>query len=249
MSAKPGEPSIFDKMVDNAQWLCVYDDIAWQMGNLAGSLSNTEAEKIGREWFVYKDVDSLWHAAFGRFKEGKYNLAQHYVQDEDGNIDVVCASPDSAMLVSFSKSINAAYDHAGKQLGKSYIRFNKFLRRNADSTISVWLLPAIQPGDLAVYGAEFFYQFDAHGNELVKSNEYYKGSCKGFKIGKMRDVHLDYIDLPDVTFGSIFFAWRHRNQFSAIYINTSKGSTSLTFNQQKGYYWVNGPVKLPPPTF
>ncbi|ATL47686.1 hypothetical protein COR50_11190 [Chitinophaga caeni] len=242
-----GNLSVIDEMANDAKYLCEYDAIAWQMSDLAATALTPDAKMLGREWFCYQDIHQKWHGVYGKFLDTTYKVVFHYVQGEQDNIDLDCNEPDSAMLFSYSKSIQKAYQMAAKLLGKSYTRFNKFLRRNADGSISIWILPAVQPGNLAVYGAEFYYQFDRNGDKLLDSNEYYRGSCKGFKLGKSRDVNLDYSDLPGVTFGSIFFAWRHREDFSTIYINTSTGSTALKFDQQKGYHWVTGP-KQPPET-
>lgn len=227
----------FNRQLEVARWMVAYDSTAWRLSELVTSVSWEQLNRMGREWFCYKDKDSLWNGVYGKYKDGHYDVVLHYKIWPEDSIDVVCDPPDTAMLGSISRAINIAYREAGFVLGKSYVKFNKFVRYHNNKTVSVWLMPALQPNEIAMYGGEFYYLFDATGNAILNRQEYYQGSFKGFRLGKAREVRLYYEDADAPTLGAVFFALKYGRHFSGVHINTRKSTSLLAFSQVKGYYW------------
>lgn len=227
----------FNQQIETARWMVDYDTVAWRLSEMVTTVSWEELGRMGREWFCYKGEDNRWNGVFGKYKDGQYDVVLHYKIFTADSIDVVCDPPDTAMLCSISRAINNAYREAGLVLGKSFVKFNKFIRRHPDQRVSVWLMPALQPNEIALYGGEFHYVFDATGTYILEREEYYQGSFKGFRLGKAREVRLQYADADAPTQGAVFFALKYGRHFSGVHINTRQGSSLLAFSQQKGYYW------------
>lgn len=244
VQAQKNNTRSFSEKLETAQWMREYDSVAWRMSELVTEATYEELARIGREWFCYKGTDSLWNGVYGKFKDGKYDQVLHYRLNTNDTIDVVPDSIDAVMLVAVSKAINVAYREAGVILGRSYVKMNKFIQYHQDKTITIWLMPALQPSDVAMYGGEFYYHFDESGTKVLEREEYYKGHFKGFKIGKTREVRLNYEDADEPTQGAIYFALQYQRSFSEIHIDT-RGSTSLlAFSREKGYYWRHADKSL-----
>lgn len=227
----------FNRQLETARWMVEYDSTAWRLSELVTTVSWEELGRMGREWFCYKSEDSLWNGVYGKYKNGVYDVVLHYKIWPGDSIDVVCDPLDTAMLGGISRAINTAYSEAGFVLGRSYVKFNKFVRYHADKTVSVWLLPALQPNEIAMYGGEFYYLFDETGTRILGRQEYYQGSFKGFRLGKAREVQLHYDDADAPTQGAVFFALKYGRHFSGVYINTRHSTSLLAFSREKGYYW------------
>ncbi len=236
----------FNSKLETARWMVDYDTVAWRLSEMVTTVSWEELGRMGREWFCYKGDDGLWNGIFGKYKDGQYDVVLHYKIWRADSVDVVCDPPDTAMLGAVSRAIGLAYREAGYVLGKSYVKFNKFVRYHADRTVSVWLMPALAPNEIALYGAEFHYRFDATGTAILSRDEYYQGSFKGFRLGKAREVQLQYADADAPTLGAVFFAMKYGRHFSGVQINTRNSTSLMAFSQQKGYSWQHTGKKLPP---
>ncbi|MBO9151159.1 hypothetical protein ACFOTA_03000 [Chitinophaga sp. GCM10012297] len=227
----------FNDKVRTAEWMLAYDSAAWRMSDLVTHIDNDLLARMGREWFCFRGPDSLWNGVYGKYKDDRYDLVIHYRIIEADSIAIVEEEKvDSTLLIAVSKAINAAYAEAGSRLGKSYVRFNKFVRCHADQTITIWLLPALQPAEVAMYGGEFYYHFDRTGEKLLDRWEYLQ-SFKGFRFGKEREVKLEYEAMAMPPQGAVYFALQYRNRFKGVQIETKENVSTLNFSQTKGYYW------------
>lgn len=227
----------FLEKVTVAAWMVDYDSVAWRMSELVTMATYDELARMGKEWFLFKGKDSLWNGVYGKFKDSTYDLVLHYKLGANDTIDVDCDEVDSVMLFAVSRAIRGAFKEAAAILGKSSVRFNKFVKYNADKTVSIWLMPALQSLGIAVYGGEFYYHYDATGKVLLDREEYYQGSFKGFKTGKVREVRLNYEDVNAPTLGAVYFALQYRQFFSDIYIDTRESSSMQHFKPGAGYSW------------
>lgn len=228
----------FSAHVKTAEWLIEYDSAAWRLSDTVTRADMDLLQRTGKEWFVYRGRDSLWYGAYGKFQDTAYDLAMHFRISHTDSIEAVNQPhPDTLMLHAVSRCIRSSYKMAGAMLGRSYVRMNKFIRLNGDRSISIFLLPALQPADVAMYGGEFHYRFDEYGRKLLERNEYYRGGFKGFRLNNERDVKLAYEDVKYPTLGSVYFALRYRNRFREIRIETLESLSVLMFNQVRGYYW------------
>lgn len=228
----------FSAHVKTSEWLIEYDSAAWRISEEVTHADMDLLQRTGREWFVYRGRDSLWYGAYGKFRDTAYDLAMHYRINREDSVEIIAdPKPDTAMLHAVSRSIRSAYKFAGVVLGRSYVRMNKFVRLNSDRSISIYLLPALQPAEVAMYGGEFHYRFDENGKQLLERYEYYRGGFKGYRLNTERAVKLAYDDVKSPTLGAVYFALRYRNRFREIRIETLESHSLLVFSQTRGYYW------------
>ena len=114
---------------------------------------------------------------------------------------------------------------------------NTYIKRNDDKTFNVWLFPAFQTNNVAVYGGEFVYTIDGTAEKIKKDESYFQGTFRGFNAKPPREIWLNYSEKEKPTLGSIFFVWYYKEYFTNIYINNAK-STSSVIKQGGEYVWV-----------
>jgi len=227
----------FNSKMDTVAWLCEYDNIAWWTSDSVYATSKEEQAKLGAEWFCFK-IGDIWHAVYGKYSSQNYDMVYHYEVDTNQFIKRVYTKIDSSILNSYSRAIvngNKALDEYPDSIK---IRFNQYIRRNSDNSMSVWFLPAFTRNGIAVYGGEFYYIFDPSGNNLILKSEYSQ-EYKGFKPDTKKEIWLDYSGKDEPTLGSIFFIWYYRKYFDRIIVDTKKFKSTLFHDEEKGYYWVH----------
>lgn len=228
----------FNDKFEIAQWLFKYDAIAWWTSDSVSASSKEEQNKLGNEWFCYLDKD-IWHAAYGKYTNNKFDLIFHYTVDTTAKVKRVFTSIDTSITNSYSRALINANRELQPLKDTNKVQFNQFVKRNDDGTLSIWLLPAFSTSGFAIYGGEFFYKYDQSGNILLDKSEYFKGNFKGFKADKPREIWLNYRDLEKPTLGSIFFVWYYKKYFTKIFIDTKKYNSCLLYEPDKGYYWIH----------
>ncbi|HEY0428348.1 MAG TPA: hypothetical protein VGC76_11240, partial [Pyrinomonadaceae bacterium] len=76
----------FNNKFETAQWLAEYDDVAWKTSDVVMTQDKKELERLGKEWFCFKDKNNLWHAVYGKYENEKYDLVFHFTMDNSGKI-------------------------------------------------------------------------------------------------------------------------------------------------------------------
>lgn len=227
----------FDQKMEVAEWLCEYDNIAWQTSDSVMNQDKKELEKLGSEWFCFKQHDT-WHAVFGKFENNKFDLVFHYMVENKGVISRTYETVDTSILHRYSRALKTASSQLTAMRDSVKIRFNQYIKENEDRTLSVWILPAFQPNSVAVYGGEFIYTIDETGNKILKDDSYYQGVFRGFKVDKPRDVWMDYQELTKPSLGTIFFVWYYKSYFTKIHIDNAN-STSTVIKSNDQWVWIH----------
>ena len=223
-----------------AEWLFQYDLVAWWTSDSVMVQDKREIERLGKEWFCYQDESKNWHAVYGKFSDGNFSQVFHFTVDSTANVKRTNDQVDSALANSYSRALSIAGQRVEHALGDSInIKFNQFIRRNDDQTISVWMLPAFQQDYTAVYGVEFIYTINSLGDTVLKDNSYYKGKPRGFKVDKPREIWLNYGDVEAPTLGSIFFVLYYRKYFTSIYIDCQNSTTTFFKDADGRYTWIH----------
>ncbi len=226
----------FNKKMDTVTWLCEYDDIAWRTSDSVFATPKEEQSRLGSEWFCYKKGDT-WHASYGKYSNGKYEMVYHYTVDTNNTIHRVYSVIDTSISNSFCRALINATSLLDKYPDTIKVRFNQYIKRNPDSLISVYFFPAFTENGIAVSGGEFYYLFDVNGNNLISKSEYSQGYV-GYKPDPKREIWLDYKNVDEATLGSAFFVWYYRKYFDRIVIDAKKFKSTV-FHDEKGYYWVH----------
>ena len=226
----------FNQKMDTVEWLCWYDNIAWWTSDSVYASPKEDQAKLGSEWFCFEN-NSIWHATYGKYENGEYKMAFHYTVDSNQIITRVYTPIDTGITNSFSRALLNGSTLLSIYPDSIKVRFNQYIKKMPNGTISVWFLPAFTTKGIAVYGGEFYYLFDSTGNNLISKFEF-SSVYKGFKPDPKKEIWLEYEKVDYPTLGSIFFVWYYRKYFDRIVINAKKFKSTV-FHDEKGFYWVH----------
>lgn len=226
----------FSEKAQVAEWLCEYDRIAWLTSDSVMAQDKSEIARLGNEWFCFKRHDT-WHAVYGKFENNTYDIVFHY-EVKDGKISRSDQAVDTTLLNTYSRALQTSGQQIKALRDSINLRFNQYIRKNEDNSLSVWLMPAFQPNSVALYGGEFVYRLDPTGRRVLADESYFQKQFRGFKVDNPREIWLDYTEREKPTLGAVFFAWYYKPYFTKIVINTSK-STSSPFKSDSGWTWIH----------
>ncbi len=234
----PFDIKAFDSNFDTAQWLAEYDEVAWKTSDVVMTQDKKELARLGSAWFCFKDPKDLWHAVYGKFESGKFELVFHFTMDAKKAVTRSDEKPDSGILDLYAKALSLGQATVKNRIGTGAPAFNQYIRRNSDQTFSVWLFPAFQTNGLAVYGGEGIFTIDAKAETITKDESYYQKGFRGFPTGNPREIWLNYTELKTPTLGAIFFVWYYREYFTSINIDNAESSSTL-IKSGNNYLWVH----------
>lgn len=229
----------FNKKSTTAEWLFQYDAIAWWTSDRIMTQDSIELQRLGKEWFCYQTDDNNWHAIYGKYDNKDFDLVFHYLVDTTSKVSRIYESVDTTLLNTYSRALITANNQIQSIKDSINLRFNQYIRQNEDNSLTVWIFPAYQPNELAVYGGEFIYTIDQTGTKVLKDNSYYQGQFRAFKVGEPREVWIDYTELEKPTLGTIFFVWYYKKYFTYIKIDNKNYVTTTIDNGDGNYSWMH----------
>ena len=227
----------FNQKMEVVEWLCHYDMVAWVTSDSVMVQDKKDLARLGAEWFCIQK-DNEWHAIYGKFENNTFDLVFHFKVDEKGKISKSAEPIDTNILNRYSRALQTANKQIQPMKDTISLSFNQYIKENEDKTITVWILPAFQPNNFAIYGGEFIYTIDQFGTTILKDESYFPKPFRGFKVGERRPIRLNYKDTEKPTLGAIFFAWYYKEYFTEIEIYNAK-TTSMPFKVEDGYSWIH----------
>ncbi|WP_113639667.1 hypothetical protein [Nubsella zeaxanthinifaciens] len=227
----------FNKKMAVAEWLYEYDMIAWRTSDSVMVQNKKDLARLGSDWFCFKKGDT-WHAIYGKYENHQFDLVFHFTVDK-GQVSKTTQPVDTTLLHRYSRALQTATGQIKLLKDTVNIRFNQYIKENDDKTLSVWILPAFQTNNVAVYGGEFIYTIDPTGTKVLKDESYFQGKFRGFNVGNPREIWLNYQETDKPTLGAVFFAWYYKSYFTKIGIDNSK-SISTPFKSDGGWTWIHG---------
>ena len=228
----------FNKKFETVQWLVEYDDIAWRTTDVILNKHKDLLDKLGGEWFCFKDKAGIWHAVYGKLADGRYELVKHFTVDKAGSSSASETSPDADFMLRHARAIALGRAKLGAAIPADSPKFNQYIRENPDKTFSVWLFPAFQANGLAVYGGEAVYNIDAKGQKILTDESYFQEGFRGFKVQPPREIWLDFDEMKKPSIGAIFFAWYYKPYFTSISID-NETTTSTMLHVGDEYIWAH----------
>jgi hypothetical protein len=229
----------FSKKAQIAEWLYQYDAIAWWTSDSVMTQDSAELARLGSEWFCFQSQDKLWHAVYGKYLQNKFDLVFHFIVDEANKVKRIYEPIDTSILNPYSRALITANNQMMALKDSFKIRFNQFIKRNDDQTFTVWIFPAFQPDNYAVYGGEFIYTIASSGMTLLRDDSYYQGQFKAFKVSNPREVWIDFTELEKPTLGNVFFVWYYKSYFTQIKIDNKHFVTTAFKNSDGSYSWMH----------
>jgi len=227
----------FNEKMNIAEWLYEYDMIAWQTSDSVMKQDKKELERLGSEWFCFEEND-IWHAVYGKYENNQFDLVFHFKVDRKGQVSKTNELVDTTFLNRYSRALQTANNQLKILKDTINLRFNQYIKENNDKTFTVWVLPAFQTNNVAIYGGEFIYTIDNNGLKVLKDNSYFQGQFRGFKVGNPREIWLNYRETEKPTLGAIFFVWYYKSYFTKIVIDNAK-STSTTIKSNDNWTWMH----------
>lgn len=228
----------FNKKFEVAQWLVEYDNVAWKTTDVVVQQDKKDLERLGAEWFAFKDKANIWHAVYGKLSDSGYEAVFHFQMDPSGKITKTDAKPDQEFLNGHARALATSRAKLMTSIPKDSPRFNQYIRQNSDKTFSVWMLPAFQTNGVAVYGGEGIYTVDPSGQKILKDESSFQPNFRGFKSTPPREIWLDFKEMKKPSLGAIFFVWYYKPYFTRIFIDNEK-STSTAIKTEEGYIWTH----------
>lgn len=229
----------FVKKTEIAEWLYMYDIVAWWTTDSVMTQDSTELQRLGNEWFCFQTNDENWHAVYGKYDNNEFDLVFHYLVDTSYQVSRIYELVDTSLLHRYSRALTTANNQIVSIRDSFNIRFNQYVRENDDKTLTVWIFPAFQPNGYAVYGGEFIYEIDPTGEKILKDNSYYNGEFRAFMVDEPREVWMDYTELEKPTLGNVFFIWYYKKYFTFIKLENKHYITTNFKNDDGGYSWVH----------
>lgn len=232
----------FTQKQNVVEWLLIYDRVAWVTSDSVMAEDPAELEQLGGEWFCFQDADNRWHAVYGKDVDGHFQSVFHYLVDGDGDGDVRrlkepldsgLVNPLSRALVHCRAAMTAYQDSVS-------IRFNQYIRQQANGEIEVWILPAFQPNGVAIYGWEFYWKLDKWGQKVIEQTAYTQ-TLRGFEVGEKREIWLTYSTVDAPTLGGVFFVEYYQPYFTRINLETATSRSFLMSlgESDGGSHWIH----------
>jgi hypothetical protein len=228
---------LFNKKCETVFWLCEYDKIAWISSDMVLNEPREDLEKLGREWFCFQtDKDEKWHAIYGKLENKSFDLVFHYEQSGK-KLKKSSDKLEDIDLAGYAKSINLAYKHfeASPLNIVMPIRYNHYVKKIDNKLFKVWIFPAFQPNNHAIYGGEYIYLINIENEQILEDNSYYIGEYRGFLVQENKtDIEITYNELEEASLGGIFFYYYYEKYFNSITIKTKNYISTI-----KDGYWFH----------
>jgi hypothetical protein len=229
----------FNQKATIAEWLYLYDAIAWWTSDSVMTQSQEELQRLGSEWFCFQTEDGNWHAAYGKYENNEMNVVFHYLVDTTYKVSRTFEPIEAEFLNLHARALITANNQITAIRDSNQIRFNQYIKQNEDRTFTVWIFPAFQPNGLAVHGGEFIYKIDPTGTKILEDNSYFQGQFRAFKVDNPREVWMDYTELEKPTLGSIFFIWYYKKYFTYIKLDNKNYVTTTIKSGDGSYSWMH----------
>ena len=221
-----------------AEWLVTYDQVALITADSLRDQNSAKLSLIGKEWFCFQDSNRAWHAVYGRFRKGNYNVLFHYIVNSNNAAFLAKARLDSSMVTEYARALYTAGKIIKPLQDSLKLNFVRFVRRNDDKTLTVWVLPGLQPQGYAIYGGEFVYTFSADGKKIMGNNSYFSGKFRAVQVDRPQEITLNYETLMQPTVGSLYFVWYYKPYFTRINIQNMYYTTTA-INGGGSFYWAH----------
>ncbi len=229
----------FNQKAATAEWLYLYDAIAWWTSDSVMTEKEEERQRLGGEWFCFQAEDKNWHSVYGKYENDKMNVVFHYLVDTTYKVSRTFESIDTTFLNLHARALITANNQIAEIRETNQLRFNQYIKQNDDKTFTVWIFPAFQPSGLAVHGGEFIYKIDHTGTKILEDNSYFQGKFLAFKVGEPREVWMDYTGLEKPTLGNVFFIWYYKKYFTSIKLDNKNYVTTTIKSSDGNYSWMH----------
>ena len=162
----------------------------------------------------------------------------HFTVDSAYHIKRVYTTPDSSLLNGYSRALMTVNILLNKMKDTVNLAMNQYVRKNGDTSYTVWCFPGVQRDNTVAYGGEFIYTLDRTGNYITSDSSYFQG-FHSFRLDASDEIWLDYSDQEKYTLGELFFAWYYKANYPRIILENKTSKSTILQDKEKGYYWAH----------
>ena len=135
-----------------------------------------------------------------------------------------------------ARALHSANEALAKMANKAPAGWRKFVKVNADQTITVWTFCDSDASGTIWYGPECSWYFSADGRSLVTSKIVNKAPVMAGKSGQTLNLSCSTEKMP--TLGIIWIAHRYKTSFTEINVSYKTGTSTFRYNtNEKTYAW------------
>lgn len=231
----------FQDKSDLANQLIQYDVVAWETSDSLVKEDQDQLNQLSKHWFCLQQ-DGLWHAIYGKYKEGAFQTLFHYKEVGQKKYVLTEERLDSVLLSNYARVLESGFNEVRKR--NSGVKLNHYILQNEDQSWNVIFLPAIREDGTVLSRIEFNYTFSPDGQTLIQDDSFFKQDIVSYQIDKTKEVQLNYVDVDQATLGAIYFASYFKYYFAKITIETAK-NFSMPIQSGNSWTWIHGEKSQP----
>jgi hypothetical protein len=233
------------------------DRLAWSSTDSIMAEKPMLLDSLDQTWFVDKR-STMRLVFYGRYfpESGEYRPKYVFKADSSGALRRARTGVDGR-AIQFARAVSTAAAEFRRMVDSMQVNvdYNHYIRRNADSSFSVWFFPAGY-GNYCAQGLDFVLAVDQTGSTVtgrVVTGKY----LHYFEIDKRQQtVELDNTYAATPSIGNVFFVLNNRDRFDRIVINNSGSTSAMVYSaDRKVWEWVHeqrsdtttGGQSTPPP--
>jgi len=240
-SAQSDNPTAFDtatfrKLEKDAIWMSRYIAASWLVNDTLEKSGEKPLARFGQSGCCIPSPDGSWQIISGTFLNEQFSMRFCLSFDSTGNLMAHQPAPDPAVYTPWMLALRQCSVSMEGTVDSIGIHMDQFIRRNADSTFQILVVPAFQPSGQGIYGAEWSFTCSPDGKTIISRNQMLS-DIKGVWIGQPRELYLNYRHLDFPTTGAIYFAVYYIDFFTRIHIDTMRSRSTLINDKNGRSHW------------
>ncbi len=239
----------FEKQVETARFLATSELLISRAtvvvkGEFAARLQGNRAIK-----FAFVDQEGKWHVVLGKYDQIGFEPFNHLIYNADHQLMDRDAPFDLELIARYADALIKAQKYSESKLDFTGVIMDTYLK-SGENQIMAYSFPAVQQDSMVYYGAEIVHEFDQNGILITEHNGKKKkkkanqdavlwGVPLNKYIGQNLELWMNYQKNEEPPLSSIYFAWRYKDVFDEIYIETKNSVTSLREVEIGQYEWLH----------
>lgn len=226
----------FRKNLDRAQWIQEYD---WAVGMAVEELMEEDLAVLSKilepPFYCKRLADSVWIFSIGKASSTGFQPVYQFRIDKE-----IVRRMDSAVERENLNAFHRAYQHSriplDSILEEGGPRFRTYFDTDSAGHIHVWSIPAPDIFAPALFGAEFYHEYEPNGLSLLRSSRTLLPSFLHIVRTEPTGVELPYPQLEVPNIETICYVLDHQDLFGTIRIATKNW---VSFLEEDGITWIH----------
>lgn len=217
----------FQKNEDLAMWFLQYDS-AWQ------SVAAFDHLPSNKDFVCYPDKRG-WKVVAGTVSDAGFSSdAGFYQVDNKNNVTKAQKKFDTLLVSSLGRALFNSMNELNKLNLKSAAGWRRFVKVNADQSITVWAFCDADASGTIWYGPELSWYYSPNGKTLMTSKIVRKAPLMAGKAGQTLNLSCPTDKMPTV--GTIWLAHKYKMNFTEVNVAYKTGTSTLRYNKAESTY-------------